>query len=347
MNNLNRQLGISLVEILVSLVISLFLLGGIVQVYTANKSSYAFTDAIGRVQENARFAMDTVTQDLRMAGFFGCAAFDPSDTNNITNNLNPNGVDYDPDLHDYTGEGVLDGTDGDGLNGSDSITIRGAKSDQFNVVLPFNNPTSLPIQVRATEAVGDEKLEPGDIVMISNCNGADMFEVTGYTLTGTGEATISHALAGAPGNVNTDPACGSATDLCLSQTYGDDASAFALQTVTYQIQANAAGEPALFRLEYGQAEELVEGVEQMQILYGIDTTSDGYPNQYTAFGGVADVNTVIAARIQLLVRSDTGANVGGAQTVNFNGQDLTFNDNRLRQVFTTTVALRNRIGNSP
>ncbi len=348
MNSLNRQLGISLVEILVALVISLFLLGGIVQVYTANKSSYAFTDAVGRIQENARFAMDTVTQDLRMAGFFGCTPYDPDNTDNITNNLNPAGANYDPNLHDFAGQGVLDGTEGDGLNGSDSITIRGAKSEQFNVVLPFNNPTSLPIQVRATEAVGNEKLEPGDVVMISNCSGADMFQVSGYVLDGAGEATVSHALAGAPGNVNSDPGCASVTDVCLSQTYGNDSSLFSVQAVTYAIQADANGEPVLTRTEFTNApEELVEGVEQMQILYGIDTTNDGFPNQYVNFDNVADVNAVIAVRVQLLVRSDTGAGVEGAQTINFDGGVLNFNDNRLRQVFTTTVALRNRIGNTP
>jgi type II secretory pathway pseudopilin PulG len=88
----SRQTGISMVEVLVALVISLFLLSGIVQVYLGNKTAYRFTEAVARIQENGRFAIESITQDLRMAGFFGCAMFDPEDTSNIVNNLNPSGA---------------------------------------------------------------------------------------------------------------------------------------------------------------------------------------------------------------------------------------------------------------
>ncbi len=324
-----------------ALVISLFLLGGIIQVYTANKSSYAFTDAIGRVQENARFAVDTITRDLRMSGFFGCTAYDPADTSNIVNNLDPAGTDYDPDLHDYAGLGVIDGTDGDGPNGSDSITIRGAQPVQFNVQPPFNITKSDDINVTA-DLQG--KLEDEDIVMISNCTGADIFQITADPITAGGITTIEHALAGEPGNVNSDPGCADPLKLCLSQTYGNDASLFEIQTVTYEIRT-VDGEPTLFRIEFNDEEELVEGIEQMQILYGIDLNDDGYPNQYVNYSNAMPVNDVIVVRLNLLVRSDVGANVGGPQEITFNGEELTFNDNRLRQVFTTTIALRNRIGN--
>ena len=47
-----KQWGISLVEVLVAMVISLFLLSGIIQVYLTNTASYSFTNAISRIQEN-------------------------------------------------------------------------------------------------------------------------------------------------------------------------------------------------------------------------------------------------------------------------------------------------------
>ncbi len=71
MRKLKRQLGLSLVEVLVALVISLFLLAGIVQVYTGNKQTFAFTNALAEIQENARFAMEFMAQDLRLAGEWG------------------------------------------------------------------------------------------------------------------------------------------------------------------------------------------------------------------------------------------------------------------------------------
>ena len=186
-----------MVEILIALVISLFLLGGIIQVYVTNKSTFAFTDAISRIQENGRFALDTMTQDLRMAGFFGCAIFDPEDTENIVNNLDPTGTGYDPNLHDFILAGVIQGTEGDGLNGSDSVTLRGSKPGQLNVQPPFNVDTSANIFVTANDTV-----DPEDIVMISNCRGADIFQVTNTTenVAANQMAVVHNTGTGEPGN---------------------------------------------------------------------------------------------------------------------------------------------------
>ncbi|MCP3672106.1 MAG: hypothetical protein GY814_17085 [Gammaproteobacteria bacterium] len=342
MNIYRRQRGISLAEILVAMVIGLFLLGGIVQVYTANKTAYAFTDAVSRVQENARFAMDTMLRDLRMAGFFGCTVFDPSDTDNITNNLDPGSPGYDVNLHDYTAQAVVEGTDGDGLNGSDSITIRGAKPSQYNVLPAYNVVTSDDIQVTY-----NEKLEIGDVIMVSNCRGSDIFEITGIDTSDATRTGIAHSTAGgAPGNIN-QGTCAHPTKLCLSQIYGTDASMFALQTVSYQIEPGASGEPSLWRYEFSNGEELIEGVEELQVLYGLDTSGDAFPNLYVTSNNVLDPFDIISVRLMLLMRSDTGAGVEGAQSYTFNGQTVNVNDNRLRQVFNTSIALRNRIGNKP
>lgn len=339
MKTMNSQKGISLVEILVALVISLFLLGGIIQVYVGNKTSYRFTDAVGRVQENARFAMDTMAEDLRMAGFFGCAIFDQNDTENIVNNLDPDGAGYNEDLYNFLDGGILDGTEGDGLNGSDSITLKGAKPNQVNVKPPYGS-TSASIHVTA-----NDDIEPGDIVMVSNCKGADIFQLTNKTssTTASQNAMVHNTGSGSPGNYNPDN-CKGANAHCLSQTYGSDSSMFELQTVTYQIEAGESGEPALWRYEFDVGEELVEGIEQMQILYGLDTTGDDFPNQYVTIDNVPDTFDVVSIRLMLLVRSDAEGVTAGDQTINFNGLTFVAGDTRLRQVFNTTITLRNRVG---
>ncbi len=346
MNTRKRQLGISLVEILVAVVISLFLLGGVIQVYVGNKASYSFTEAIGRIQENARFAMETMAQDLRMAGFFGCAIFDPEDTENIVNNLNVDSPDYNPALHDFLGAGILNGSEGDGLNGSDSITMRGSKPTQVNVHPPYNVSTSAMIHVTATEAV-----QPDDIVMVSNCRGADIFQVTNKTnsTTASQNAIVHNTGAptpGTPGNYNPDSCKDGGNAHCLSQTYGSDAALFEMQTVTYSIQAGASGEPALWRSENGTDIELVDGIEQMQILYGLDTDGDDFPNQYVTIDNVPDTYDVMSIRLMLLVRSDSDFLAEASQTYTYNGATVTPADRRLRQVFQTTIALRNRVGSS-
>ena len=83
-----------------------------------------------------------------MVPFFGCAIFDPDDTENIVSSLDPNGTGYDPTLHDFILAGVINGTEADGLNGSDSVTLRGSKNNQVNVKPPYNTSTSATHQLR-------------------------------------------------------------------------------------------------------------------------------------------------------------------------------------------------------
>ncbi len=328
---IRKQLGLSLVEILVALVISLFLLGGMIQVLVANKATYRFSEGVSRVQENGRFAIEKMTQDIRMAGFRGCA------TTKFVNNLNPEGEGYNQSMHDFFGQPDIKGTENDGLNGSDTLVIRGAAPGQANVLTPYNSPTSAQIFINVTGFV-----KSGDIVLLSNCRGADIFQVTNATPSDVAnKISVVHNSGDstAPGNYNPD-ACQSGH--CLSQTYGGDSALLKMQTVTYSIATGESGEPALFRSVFATNSELVDGVEQLQILYGVDSDSDGTPNQYFNSTGVTDWDKVTAIRIMLLLRSPESAFIEGSQSYFFNGQTLSSTDNRLRQVFTTTIALRNK-----
>jgi len=341
-NSAHRQAGISMVEILIALVISLFLLGGIVQVYLANKATYKFTEALARVQENGRFAIEFMVQDLRLAGFFGCALYDPEDPENIVNNLDPDGAGYDAALHDFVLGGVIEGTEADGMNASDSVTLRGSKPGQLNVVPPYNVNKSAAIFVTANDVV-----QPDDIVMVSNCRGADIFQVTNTTQSGgANKMSVVHNTGNnSPGNYNPDN-CHGGNAHCLSQSYGADAALFRLQSVTYSIAPGASGEPSLWRSENGINLELIEGVEQMQLLYGLDTDDDDFPNQFVTIDNVGNTFDVVAVRIMLMVRSFEDQVVEDNQTYTFNGNTVTAADRRLRQEFSTTVALRNRVGSS-
>ena len=327
----SKQTGISLVEVLVALVISLFLLGGIVQVYTGNKQTFAFTSALAEIQENGRFALDTMSQDLRLTGTWGCIAFDPTDPSNVNNTINGgNYAGYDNNFHDFTGQPGIEGTNNNGLNGSDSLTVRGGKTGQRNVEGPFTAPAD---QRLFTDTV--TTIAAGDIVLVARCGAndllidadADILPVTGVTVA---SATQSQINFGAN----------------KSQQFGSDATIIELQTVTYTIANGASGLPALWRNEGGVAQELVEGVEEMQVLYGVDTdvAPDGFANQYVTADAVADWNTVVAVRVGLLVQSIDDFVAETPQTYTFNGATVTPADRRIRQIFSTTIALRNRVG---
>ncbi len=328
MISLKRQLGLSLVELLVALVISLFLLAGIVQVYTGNRATFSFTNSLAEIQENGRYALDLMSQDLRLANNWGCITEGAIIEDTLDAFTVPG---YNAVFHDFVNEEPIEGTDNDGLNGSDTIRIRGGKGRSANVESPFHTRTTQQLTVNGRSSIGG-----GDIILVARCGKndaglkvaeADIHRVTGATLI----------------NSNTQ------TDLTIaankSQEYQNDAMVIELQTVTYSVQAGASGEPALFRREFnGADEELVEGVENMQVLYGIDDDGDGWPNQFIEADDVLDFEDVMSIRLTLLMRSVNDFVTDEPQTYTFAGAQITAPDQRIRQEFTTTIALRNKLG---
>ncbi len=70
-HGLDRQRGMSLVELMVSISIGLFLLAGTVTVFGKTRDLYRTNDANARLQETARYAMSTIEADLRLANYWG------------------------------------------------------------------------------------------------------------------------------------------------------------------------------------------------------------------------------------------------------------------------------------
>lgn len=67
----SHQRGVSLIELMITIVVALLLLGGLIQVYLSNKQSYNAQEQLARMQESGRFAMDLITTDLRRSGYWG------------------------------------------------------------------------------------------------------------------------------------------------------------------------------------------------------------------------------------------------------------------------------------
>ncbi|MGH8460239.1 MAG: PilW family protein [Stenotrophobium sp.] len=101
-----------------------------------------------------------------------------------------------------------------------------------------------------------------------------------------------------------------------------------------------------------QSQPLVDGIENLQVLYGEDTDSEGaaghgYPNRYVRADEVADWSRVVAVRVAVLASSiDTVIGDDPADRRRFRLLDAPAMDalpSRVRaQVFTTTVMIRNR-----
>lgn len=75
-----HQTGMTLIEIMIALLIGAFLLGGVLQVFLGSKQTYRMQENLSRLQENGRFAMEFLSKDIRMVGYWDCMA--PSTTNN-------------------------------------------------------------------------------------------------------------------------------------------------------------------------------------------------------------------------------------------------------------------------
>lgn len=344
-----KQSGLSLVEILVALVISIFLLGGIVQVYLGNKATYRFSDASSRIQENGRFALDTLVRDVRMAGFFGCMDLRQG-RQLIQNHIDTASPNYDPDRHDFLNQRPLRLTADAGLNGSDDMLLKGSKPGVGTVTATLSLPGS-----GAFNVTNNISIQKNDTILLTNCWTSDIFEATNATEIGGG-INVTHTTAAgtdSPGNANINACPGTShclnggdiptnLDVAYSQ---DNSSIYVLQSVNYSIQpsASGSGEPALWRDENNDNQELIEGVERMIVMYGVDTNGDGSPNQYLNSSTVLAADEIVTAvRIWLVVRSDRDNVMDTNQTYTVNGVDITAPDRRLRQVFSVTVDLRNR-----
>src|SRR5699024_975571 len=93
--------------------------------------------------------------------------------------------------------------------------------------------------------------------------------------------------------------------------------------------------------------ELAPGVEYMRILYGQDTNADGSANRWVgANDSTLDVTHVVAVRVGLLMRT-VDENRRAAEKRTYRVLDKTFTpgdapDRYQRQLYTTTILLRNR-----
>lgn len=63
------QRGLSLVELMIALALSAFLVGGLIYVFVGSKQAYRSSDAVNNVQESGRFALELIARDLREVGY--------------------------------------------------------------------------------------------------------------------------------------------------------------------------------------------------------------------------------------------------------------------------------------
>jgi len=328
-HKLRHQQGLSLVELMIAIVLGLFLSAGIIQLFTSNKQTYRVTENMSRLQENGRFAMHFLTNDIRMADFWGCRGHKITIDNNLNNDAN-----FD------TYSTALEGTNNDDSNpdvidGTDTITIRGTFGSSIYL-------TDVPDESAASLKVSDSSdLKEGDIILLSDCSDGDIMQITNDPGVGgsLGFDNVIHSTGGteSPGNEN---------KILRSDYDNTNAQVYKINFATFSIRNGVNGRPALFRsINGGSVQELVEDIENMQVLYGEDTDADGAPNYYKASDSAGlNMNNVVAVRISLIAVSFEDNITEQANTYSiFNGAAITPTDRRIRRVFTSTIVIRNRL----
>ncbi len=348
MTNLQRrQSGLSLIELMIAITLGLILTAGLVQIFASNQQSFSLTTASSRVQETGRISAQLLSKAIRNADYWGCSG----GLGNAVNNLNPAGSSYDAVTFGF-GSGLegADNADGSGveLANTDSFTIRGVGGDADIKI------TQVMAQASAVLHVNDStNLDPDDVLFITDCRGGDIFQATNVNNNGT---VVHNTGSSDPGNSNpNNPGCPGANAHCLSQVYDQGASIYTPYFEQYYIATGASGEPSLFMrtADYDGSGgsgigslstlEMVDGVENMQILYGEDTSGDLVANIWRGASSVADMDSVVALRVSLLTRSEADNVAPEQSAITFNGVSYP-NDGRLRRVYTFTTSMRNRIG---
>lgn len=337
--SVRKMAGFSLVEIMVALVIGLILLGGIGYVFLGSKQTFRTQDDFSRIQENVRYALETVGVDVRMAGFAGCVNLASINPNNPSAPI-PLGViatppvpalGLDQALRGYVGGAwAATGTaPGNWVAGTGVLEITRAAGT--GVTLTGNlTPTNANVQITGNPY----NFVAGETLLVSNCETADLFRAT--NVSGGGTVTIAHSQ-GAGNNIQ---------NFTINE-YMNGAEVFRIVNTVYFIGTNPAGNPALYRTTFaGETEELVENVEDLVMRFGIDTNNDFIVDNYVAAGGVTDWRQVLTARISLVFRGNNPNVATENQTsyvVEYTTVNLAAADRRLRQVATATFALRNRL----
>ena len=346
--NRRRDAGLSLIEVMIALVIGVLLLTGIMQIFGSTQLAFQTAEGASRIQENARFAIDMLRNDVRMAAHVGCrrdqdyvaaveGLFNHAATPSTNFTAAPFALRVDMPLEAFefigsgpgeqvdissgvgTGVGVgsfspalpvaLADVTGDAVVGSDIIVLRYLSGDGVRSVLP--NIAANTMSVLNPDDVAF--FQRGQVYGVAHCESLSLVQaLSNGPLVSVGS-----------GGVN-------AVDWVAEEDgYAPPGTTVhRYEYVVYYVGVDAAsGQPSLMmrRLDSNRAnllsgpQSVVEGVESMQLVFGADVgpaRDDVVDSYYTAAGipGLAPNpgnawNRVLSVRVGLLMRS---ANPAGA-----------------------------------
>ena len=323
--------GFTLIELMLAMVIGIFLMAGVFTVFTNGRTAQDTVEKQSRLVDDARFAVETLTNDLRYAGFFG----------------KTNSYEY------LRGE-----------KNSDSAILPKTvpnPGDSLPAITDLIAPDCSPLWYadlkRAFDASNNMNLFAG------TCVGAGYVPLTDVLVTKYAAYNEIDVDSLAEGVVYVYANYNSFGEIFIGQTAptfldgGIDekqkGTIHRLRTRVYYIDKDTETNdnyPSLHRLDLDAGPKLsnlmlLPGVENLQIQYGIDSNGDGSINTYIDPDVVdeAQLAKVVAVQFWVTVRSrQVELPPGVTQTIEVAGQSTTYTNGFRRIVMSSVVMLRNK-----
>ena len=115
--------GFTLVEMMVALVVGFLVLAGIGQIFIKTKRASVLQDELARMQENSRYAMQLLNNEIRSAGYLGCRH---------ASNMDPAYLDTEGTYFDNFAL-ALEGYEASGTGPGNSFVLASASDGWFNL----------------------------------------------------------------------------------------------------------------------------------------------------------------------------------------------------------------------
>lgn len=353
-----RQAGLTLMELLVALALGGFLVLGVVNVFLTTRESSSVEAALARVQESGRFAMDMLADDLRRAHYTGCNSVNRRPTimmrnfpyagvqgarreeGSWSNTLDPN----DPSLAKIQESDIEDSI----RAGTDILNLHVSSYVGEDLLVSDVSPTDSSFTLNGNPGC---LLEEGDAMVLSTCLTTHIFWADlggGYTC-----SDEANSLNVTVDSVKNDLGSGFQAGYTTEQT-----RVLKFESVTWFVgdtgrTRNGTPVYALYRQSLDlDPEEMIEGVEFMQVQYGQRGGTEQNPT--TRFVNADDPDLewdeVVSVRIGLLVQNyDSVRDADDPRTYVLADPNAPIDPSAhggglvLRQAFRTTTALRNTI----
>ena len=342
---MQTQRGFSLIELMVAMVIGLIISGAVLQVFISNKNTFLLQNASGHLQENGRFALQYLAAEIRPAGVgMGVRLPEESICVVATNGATSEWATMNRSVwaQRITAAGAL------GAVGTDQLSL--FANDNCGAFLTTGEILKPGVNANVKVTSYCPSMQQNHAVMIMDIEKAVVVRITNKpNSSGSGVVTLAHAA----GTNDKDASCGGFKFSDIAFT--DPARVVGFSSKTFYVadtgrdDADGRDIRALYVRDVStipaQTMEVVEGVESMRTSYGVASANSvgvqSYmtPAEVEAANRWGDVRTV---KIDLLMVSDGRAPGAQDQAIEFDGTAVVA-DGRMRQVFSTVVALRNRI----